>query len=162
MNNHVWRPLYLALVLVAVGLFVRHLLVPEDFGVQERGYMYGWHRKSNEQEWRAVSVKYRTARACIPCHRSQYDDIRDSPHAAINCENCHGPLRNHPRDPASLEINRSRGLCLRCHARLPYKASLRGAIRGIDPEGHHPRAECMMCHYPHNPKRPNPKREVQP
>jgi hypothetical protein len=162
MKNHVWRPLYIALFLVAVGLVARYLLVPGDFGVYERGYMYGWHRKSNEQEWQAVRVKYQTGRSCIPCHRDKYDDIKNSPHGAISCENCHGPLLEHPKDPVSMEINRSRSLCIRCHARLPYKASLRGAIKGINPETHYPQAECMMCHYPHNPKRPNPKREVQP
>jgi len=161
MKNHVWRPLYIALLLVAVGVAARYMLVPADFGVHERGYMYGWHRKSNEQEWQKVTVKYRTTAACIPCHRDKYDDIKNSPHGAISCENCHGPLQGHPKSPVPIEINRSRSLCLRCHARLPYSASLRGSIRGINPETHHPRAECMMCHYPHNPKRPNPKREVR-
>lgn len=161
MKNHVWRPLYIALTLVAVGLTARSLLVPSDFGVHKRGYMYGWHRKSNEKEWQAVTVKYKTARSCIPCHRLKYEDIKDSPHGTIGCENCHGPLLAHPKEPISLAINRSRELCLRCHAKLPYKGSLRGAIKGINPETHHPQAECMMCHYPHNPKRPNPKREVR-
>ncbi len=159
MKNHVWRPLYCALILAAAGLAAGYLLVPADFGVHERGYMYGWYRKSNEREWQAVPVKYRTTASCIPCHRDKYDDIRDSPHGTINCENCHGPLLGHPKSPLTLEINRSRSLCLRCHARLPYNGSLRGAIRGINPETHYPQAECMMCHYPHNPTRPGQKRE---
>jgi len=161
MKNHVWRPLYLALALVVLGVIAGYFLVPADFGVHERGYMYGWYRKSNEQEWQAVTVKYRTVKACIDCHRDKYEDIKGSPHGTIECENCHGANYDHPKNPASLEINRSRGLCLRCHARLPYQGSLRGTIKGINPETHHPQAECMMCHYPHNPKRPNPKREVR-
>jgi hypothetical protein len=160
MKNQIWRPLYLALFLIVCALLARHFLVPADFGAHERGYMYGWHRKSNEQEWRAETVKYKGAAVCIPCHRDKYDDIKDSPHRIINCENCHGPNYDHPRNPPVLEINRSRTLCLRCHAKLPYRNTVRGQIRGINPETHHPEAECMMCHYPHNPKRPNPKREV--
>ena len=160
MKNHVWRPLYIALTLVAIGLVVRYLLVPADFGVHERGYMYGWHRKSNEKEWQAVTVKYKTARSCIPCHRDKYEDIKDSPHSAISCENCHGANYDHPKTPVSLEINRSRGLCLRCHTKLPYKETLRGSMKGINPERHYPQAECVMCHYPHNPKRSNPGQEV--
>ena len=162
MKSHVWRPLYIALVLAAVGLLARHFLVPTDFGVQERGYMYGLHRKSNEKEWQAVTVKYRTAKACIDCHRDKYQDINDSPHAGISCENCHGAINDHPKKPDYIEIDRSRGLCLRCHARLPYRGSLRGEIKGINQETHYPQAECMMCHYPHNPKRPNSQREVKP
>jgi hypothetical protein len=158
MKNHVWRPLYLALILVAAGFMARYFLVPADFGVHERGYMYGWHRKSNEAEWQSVSVKYKTTKVCIPCHKDKYTDIKDSPHGSISCENCHGPNLDHPKNPLALEINRSRSLCLRCHAKLPYKGTLRGSFKGIAPESHYPEAECMMCHYPHDPRQANRKR----
>lgn len=161
MKNHVWRPLYVALCIAALGIVAGYLLVPADFGVHERGYMYGWYRKGNEKEWQAVTIKYRTAASCIPCHRDKYDDIRNSPHGSISCENCHGPGYDHPKNPVTLEVNRSRALCIRCHAKLPYEGTLRGSIKGINPETHYPQAECMMCHYPHNPKRPNSKREVR-
>lgn len=153
MKSHVWRPLYLALGVVAAILVLRAVVVPEDFGVHESGYMYGWHRKSNVAEWEAVTVKYRTSEYCKECHRDKYDDLKASPHAAIMCENCHGPNLRHPEDPSSLTIDRSRELCVRCHFYLPYKASGRGRIRGINPETHHPEAECVLCHYPHNPLR---------
>lgn len=162
MKSHIWRPFYLALLLVAAILLLRVLLVPADFGIQDRGYMYGWHRLGNEAEWKNVSIKYRTAASCIPCHKNKYDDIKNSPHAAISCENCHGPNYDHPRDPLTLRIDRSRALCLRCHARLPAKGSLRGTIKGVDPANHYHEAECVMCHYPHNPKRPAAAKEVSP
>jgi hypothetical protein len=161
MKNHVWKPLYIALILLAVALIARYFIVPADFGVQERGYMYGWHRLSNEAEWKRVQVKYQTAKVCIPCHKDKYLDIKDSPHGSISCENCHGPNLDHPKNPLTLEINRSRSLCLRCHAKLPYNLSLRGSFKGINPETHYPQAECVMCHYPHDPRRPNPKRGVK-
>jgi predicted CXXCH cytochrome family protein len=160
-KNHVWRPLYLAICLAVFILLVRQVVVPNDFGVHERGYMYGWHRKANEGEWKAVRVKYKTAKVCVECHEDKYNDIKDSPHAIISCENCHGPNYDHPNDPRGLTINTSRTLCIRCHSKLPYKDTVRGAIRGINPETHYPQAECVVCHYPHNPKRPNPKREVK-
>ena len=161
MNNQVWRPLYIAIAVVLIGLTVRLFIVPSDFGAHERGYMYGWHRKSNEQEWGAIPVKYRTAKVCRECHRDKYEDIKDSPHGIISCENCHGPNYDHPNNPKSLEINRSRSLCLRCHAKLPYRGTLRGSFKGINPDSHYPQAECMMCHYPHNPKLPSPRQEVR-
>ena len=157
MKNHVWRPLFIVLAIVGLILFARTLLVPNDFGMQERGYMYGWHRKSNEAEWKAYRVKYKTAKACAACHQDKYNDIKDSPHAAISCENCHGPNYDHPKDPVGLTIDRRRELCIRCHSYLPYKDNIRGKIPGIDPEKHYPQAECIMCHYPHNPTKPNPK-----
>lgn len=153
MKNHVWRPLYIALAIVVLILVARTLLVPSDFGVYERGYMYGWHRKSNEAEWKVVKVKYRTGESCKSCHQDKYDDIKSSPHATISCENCHGPSLGHPEDPPTLKIDRSRELCVRCHYYLPYKTSQRGKIKGINHLTHHPEAECVLCHYPHNPKR---------
>jgi hypothetical protein len=37
-KNHIWRPLYLFVALVAAFLLVRNLFVPPAFGVNERGY----------------------------------------------------------------------------------------------------------------------------
>ena len=125
MKNHVWRPLFIVLAIIGGILLTRTLLVPSDFGVYERGYMYGWHRKSNEAEWKKFPVKYKTAAVCRECHKDKYNDIKDSPHASISCENCHGPNYDHPKDPIGLKIDRSRGLCIRCHAYLPYKDSAR-------------------------------------
>lgn len=157
MKNHVWRPLFIVVAIVVVILLARTLLVPDDFGIQERGYMYGWHRKSSEAEWKNYRVKYKTSVVCIECHKDKYNDIKDSPHAAIGCENCHGPNYDHPKDPVGLKIDRSRALCIRCHSYMPYKGTARGNIPGIIPEKHYPEAACVMCHYPHNPTKPNPK-----
>jgi predicted CXXCH cytochrome family protein len=152
-KSHVWRPLLVVIGIAALALVGHFTLVPHDFGIWERGYMYGWHRKGNEAEWKKVSVKYRTVAYCKECHRDKYADLMASPHARIMCENCHGPAGNHPQDPPTLLVDRRRELCIRCHARLPYRASGRYAIPGIDPKTHYPEAQCVMCHYPHNPKR---------
>ena len=152
MKNHVWRPLYVVVGIVAIILAARLVMVPDDFGIGERGYMYGWHRTGNEAEWKAVTVKYRTAGHCKDCHKREYDAIKASVHGNIMCENCHGPALNHPDDPPTLTIDQNRSLCARCHARLAYKISGRKDIRGINIETHHPEAECTLCHWPHNPK----------
>ncbi|HEY3307302.1 MAG TPA: cytochrome C [Desulfuromonadaceae bacterium] len=161
MRSHVWRPLYLALFLLAVILLVRYAVVPEDFGIHERGYMYGWHRKSNEEVWKMVPVRYKTAAHCPECHPQQYNDLKNSPHRIISCENCHGPNYEHPKDPAGYNIDRTRKLCLRCHARLLYPNSDRVKITGINPVQHYSQAECVMCHIPHNPKPLKQKQKVQ-
>ncbi len=150
-KSHVWRPLYVVIGLVALVLVVRSFVVPEDFGIGERGYMYGWHRQGNEQEWKEFPVKYRTTAYCRDCHEEKLASLGASPHAPIECENCHGPALGHPDDPPALAIDRSRDLCLRCHFPLPYPTSGRRAIPGIDPRAHNPEEPCVTCHNPHHP-----------
>ncbi len=55
---HVLRPLYLVLAIVAIILIARTFLTPDDFGTHEQGYMYGWYRQSNVEEWKNFPVKY--------------------------------------------------------------------------------------------------------
>jgi hypothetical protein len=155
---HVLRPLYVVLALVAIMFIARLFLVPEDFGIHERGYMYGWFRKANIEEWKAFPAKYRGGESgeyCKACHAPQGKKILSSAHKIITCENCHGPALNHPSDPLKLTLDRSRGLCLRCHAYLPYPTSQRAAIRGKDPDRHNPGRECVLCHNPHDASRPH-------
>ena len=151
MKNHVLRPLFVALGVVVLILIARAVIVPADFGVGERGYMYGWHRTGNEADWKAVPIKYRGTVYCKECHEDKYRDIVDSPHGSIQCENCHGPATDHPEDPVKLPIDTTRALCLRCHTKLAYPSSARGGLRGIDPERHHPGQQCAACHDPHQP-----------
>lgn len=151
MKNHVYRPLFVVIGIVALILAARIFLVPKDFGVHERGYMYGWHRKGNVEDWKKIKVKYQGADYCKDCHDKNYGDIRKSPHKSIQCENCHGPAIDHPGEPPKLAIDRSRQQCLRCHYPLPYPTSGRSRIRGIDPITHNPDIECSNCHNPHLP-----------
>jgi len=151
MKGHALRPLYVVIALVAVMLIARAIVVPADFGVQEQGYMYGWHRKGDEDFWKQFKVKYRGRDYCKDCHAENYEMIMQTPHAIIECENCHGPAVEHPSEPAKLEISKSREQCLRCHAKLPYTQTGRALIRGIDNDEHNPGMDCVMCHNPHHP-----------
>ncbi len=151
MKSHVWRPLYIIIVGIVLILAVREFVVPQDFGIYERGFMYGFHRKGDENYWKAFRVKYSfDPEYCRDCHGDKYS-IMETPHAIIRCENCHGPVLEHPSDPPKLTIDKSRELCLRCHSSLPYPTSDRAKIRGIDPANHNPGIECSTCHNPHMP-----------
>lgn len=153
MKNHVLRPLFAVIGIVALILLARVVLVPKDFGAHDRGYMYGWHRLGNEKEWQdtIIKVKYQGKEYCKDCHPDKYDSINKTPHKIIQCENCHGPAAEHPSDPPKLVIDKSRAQCLRCHFPLPYPTSDRANIRGVDPDKHNPDVECSSCHNPHNP-----------
>ncbi|GAB6083711.1 cytochrome c [Desulfuromonas carbonis] len=151
MKNHVWRPLYVVIALVVAILLFRAIYVPKDFGVQERGYTFGFHRLGNEQEWKAFPAKYKESNYCNECHEDKVGSLSASQHAMIPCENCHGPALNHPEDPEKLAIDRSRDLCIRCHSALVMPSSGRNNIPGIDPATHNAEMGCSECHNPHNP-----------
>lgn len=151
MKNHVLRPLYAVIAAVAAILIAREFFVPADFGAHEQGYMYGWHRKANEGDWKKVEVKYQGRGYCNDCHPEKLEMIAKTPHAIIQCENCHGPAMKHPDDPPKLAIDKTREQCLRCHAKLPYKGSGRMVIRGIENDKHNPGVQCADCHNPHKP-----------
>jgi hypothetical protein len=151
MKGHALRPVYVVVGVVALILVARAMFVPEDFGTHERGYMYGWHRKANEEEWKQFKVKYKSSQYCKGCHMEKHSTIMQSPHAIIQCENCHGPAVDHPVDPGKLSIIRTRAQCLRCHAKLPDRGTGRALIPGINDEKHNPGMECITCHNPHKP-----------
>lgn len=151
MKGHVWRPLYVVLGLVILIFVVRMIYVPDDFGVQERGYTFGFHRISNEQQWKDYPSKYRDSDYCSQCHGDKSDELNPAQHGMIPCENCHGAAFDHPESPPRLVVDRSRELCLRCHAELYMPSSGRNVIPGIDPREHNAGFECSECHNPHNP-----------
>ena len=151
MKNHAIRPLLVAIAAIALLLTVRSVVVPKDFGINGRNFTYGFHRKGNIQDWKNFKVKYKGREYCNECHDENYETIMASPHQIIQCENCHGPAVDHPDNPESLTIDRSRALCLRCHAHLAYPLSNRSDIPGIEPDEHNPGQNCVECHNPHNP-----------
>jgi predicted CXXCH cytochrome family protein len=137
--------------LVAGILLFRSFYVPADFGAQEQGYTFGFHRLSNEQEWKDYPAKYKGGSYCKECHDDKVKGWEAAGHAIIPCENCHGAAFGHPDQPAKLTIDRSRALCIRCHSKLVMPSSGRNDIPGIDPEQHNAKSECVECHNPHNP-----------
>ncbi len=151
MRNHVWRPLIVALIAIALLLIARAIMVPDDFGVHGDSFTYNFYRKGSINDWKEMEVKYKGKAYCVECHEEKVEENLSSPHRIIQCENCHGPARNHPDDPEFLEIVSKRDLCLRCHDLLPYPNSLRGEIIGIDPDEHNAGSQCIECHNPHNP-----------
>lgn len=152
MKNHVLRPLFVVIAGVALLLTVRHFMVPADFGVADGGnFTYNFHRQSATDDWKDFKVKYQGRDYCQECHEENVESILASPHADIQCENCHGPAIDHPDNPEALVIDTGRAQCLRCHAYLPYPTSQRADLPGIDPHEHNIDENCVDCHNPHNP-----------
>ena len=151
---HVLRPLYVVLALAAIILIARSFWIPNDFGTHEQGYTYGLYRQSNVEEWKDFTVKYRGREFCRACHAPQAQKLASARHKDIECENCHGPAIFHPADPRKLVLDRSRELCLRCHASLFYPTSQRSQNKGVNPDQHNPGLECAFCHKAHEASKP--------
>ncbi|MDA8168684.1 MAG: cytochrome c3 family protein [Nitrospiraceae bacterium] len=150
--SHTWKPVFVVLAILAAIFIARTIIVPPKFGIWESGYMYGWHNKANEQFWLNYKAKYKGRDYCNGCHPDKYSAIMNSPHAIIQCEDCHGPAIDHPDNPPKLAIDKSRALCLRCHVKLPYPTSHRNDLPGfLNPDEHNPGIECVSCHNPHSP-----------
>lgn len=166
--SHAWRPLILVILIVGLILVARIFLVPDDFKAWNGDYKYQWHRKSNEDEWKSFPVHHRGRDFCKTCHADQLEIVADSGHAKVQCENCHArfePLKkSHPVNlkeqfdyQLNIGIEKSRELCYRCHAKLPYRPKqytafiTKGPIdfKLIDPEKHNPDIECVNCHDVH-------------
>lgn len=148
---HVLRPLFVFAGMVVIVLAIRSFVVPAGFGVHDGDYVYGWYDQANLATWQSVKVQFQGREYCQGCHAAEFSQVSTSLHAAIQCESCHSPAVEHPKDPPKLAINRSRDLCLRCHADLPATLSGRAAIKGQDPATHNPGVECVTCHRPHSP-----------
>jgi DnaJ-class molecular chaperone len=152
MKWHVLRPLWLAVGLLAVILVAREFLVPDDFGVHGPSFTYNFYRLSNVDEWKNFPVKYQGRESCVECHEENVTALNASPHAPIECENCHGPAIGHPDDIEYLPIERAREHCLRCHGSLDYPHSARADLPNVSGAKHKRRRECVKCHYPHDPR----------
>lgn len=161
MKNHVLRPLYVSIVLVALLFIGRAYVVPSDFGIHGhrpdgKNFTYTFYRAGAVDYWKNISVKYKGRQYCAGCHADKMKEYLSSKHSIIQCENCHGPAMWHPNNPPEhkhpmLAINRSRALCLRCHADLGYPHNPRAKIKAIDPQEHNPGQACVDCHNPHKP-----------
>jgi hypothetical protein len=165
--SHAWRPLILILLIVGMIIGVRTIFIPKDFKAWNKDYKYQWHRKSNEEEWKSFPVHHRGRDFCKQCHEDKLEIVADSGHAKVQCENCHvlfePEKKGHPVDlkemfnyQLDIGIERSRALCYRCHAELPYRPQQytsfnKGPInfKMIDTNNHNPGIECVNCHDVH-------------
>jgi len=93
----------------------------------------------------------RTPEACSACHGGIAREKAVSPHASLECTECHQVDKQHkvtprlstPTKPASREF------CGRCHATGAKSAP---GIPKVDLATHEERYVCWQCHYPHSPE----------
>ncbi|MBF0320250.1 MAG: cytochrome c3 family protein [Nitrospirae bacterium] len=166
--SHAWRPVFVVLAAIVFFLVARVILVPSDFSAKNGDYKYQWHRLSSEQYWKDFPVKHKGMEFCGMCHVPILEKLKGGGHQNVQCENCHAMFnpekKSHPIDLKEISgyllnigTDRSRELCKRCHAELPYRPSTytdpkKGTVKFkmIDPDKHNPSMECAMCHDVHS------------
>jgi len=143
--EHVFRAAALFVGGFALFLVVRWALVPADFGV------YGFYRAGALADSRAQPIRYAGQTPCLDCHADVAETRKDSRHANINCEACHGPLARHASGDFEIKPKalNPRLLCLQCHTQAAGKPVGFPQIAAAE---HAPEGACTDCHKPHRPK----------
>jgi len=102
---------------------------------------------------RSRQLKYAGATICGACHPSQYATKRAGYHRSLSCETCHGPAREHTKNPVKVkpEVPQGRKFCPLCHM---YDPSRPLGFPQINPVAHNPMKPCITCHNPHDPRPP--------
>lgn len=145
--KHLFRAgalLVVVLLLVFVGLRV----MPVPASLEE----YGFHpqeTQENTEMWASLPIQYANSSTCLDCHQDKYTEWLTSKHSTVNCENCHGPTKEHLETGAPLILDTSRELCGLCHAKLVARPS---NFPQVDMDEMGGEADCTTCHNPHDPR----------
>ena len=90
-NTHFIRIIVILAVLAVVGIGVRAMMVPKDFG------QYGHYRAGAIQDEINREVRNGTNASCLPCHPYIKEMHFSGVHKTVSCEFCHGPFGDHLR-----------------------------------------------------------------
>ena len=115
---------------------------------------YGSHPAENARSWAALTPEYADSTLCQRCHQAEYGSWAASPHHAVVCESCHGPLAAHaaetsPNAPAGSVIvaKVTDGICVACHEKVTGRPA---GFPQVDLAAHYAGASCLWCHNPHD------------
>ncbi|MBI4559957.1 MAG: cytochrome C [Candidatus Hydrogenedentes bacterium] len=156
-TKHLWRVLFI-LLLVAVAVVVgRHFVIPPSFGLQ------GFYRYDSLAEYAAKPVMHGGSASCAACHQDIAQQREQGKHQTVSCEVCHAPLALHAKEgakTADMPLNRSVGLCAYCHQALKARPATMPQIdlrehltklEVITAKDDIPEGACVTCHDVHNP-----------
>ncbi len=148
--RHVFRVLFLLLVVVVAVVLGRSFLVPKSYGA------YGPYRFDNVAEQANARVpQHGGAASCGACHAERLKIVAEGAHRRVSCEICHAPLARHAaagKVVAPMPVDRSYTLCARCHRKIDGRPA---AFPQIVLAQHQDGVEgkvCVECHDPHSPK----------
>jgi hypothetical protein len=148
--RHVFRVLFLLVIVVAFFIVGRTLLVPKSYGA------YGPYRFDNvPQQAGARLPLHGGVASCRECHADRVKTVADGAHRRVSCENCHAPLGTHAKPSgriAEMAVDRSYTLCARCHRKIDGRPEAFPQIVLAQHQGGVEGKACIECHDPHSPK----------
>jgi len=142
--EHLLRLAAAFLAVLLLFLFMRTLFVPKSFGT------YGHYRADALEDIRARPVAFAGHKACEDCHEDVVQMKTAGKHAIVNCEACHGALKKHVEDPASVvpQLPDTGVLCARCHEANLAKPK---SFPQVATKDHSGGEKCKTCHQSHSP-----------
>jgi hypothetical protein len=143
MPPQILRLVLLTAVIVLSYGAARALLRPASFGE------YGHFRGAALEEIAARTPVYAGMKSCDECHSDVLQKVAKFEHKNVACESCHGPGREHAKDPDVKNLKLNDSLCLRCHE---ANASRPIWLKQITEKDHFKGDRCVGCHVPHQPK----------
>ena len=145
--QHVLRVLGLFAAGFAAFVIVRWALIPADFNLDG----YGFYRAGALDDVKAQAPLFAGEQKCLDCHTDVGDVRKDSRHANVRCEACHGPLAKHASGDIEVKPRalNPRTLCAQCHT---TQRGLPAGFPNVVPADHAGDAVCTDCHKPHRPK----------
>jgi hypothetical protein len=133
---------------VALFAFVIPRLIPTPPVMDAYGFYSGTGEESLET-WASLPVQYVGSDLCQVCHLQNYKTWEVASHKGVNCEDCHGPGKEHFEDQAEPVIDRDRGFCAQCHDMLVSRPAGFPQVNMYEMGGDDP---CIACHNPHDPR----------
>lgn len=175
-SAHLWILASILTVIGGVALFARGRLIPETYGVQQKGV----YRAAALDDLAARPSRWHSDAACLECHQSVAHEREGSLHEAVSCVHCHGIGDQHVAqarlaaktpgskiDPAQkwdgdfltkidLFLTKDKRTCLSCHQDaigMPAnfkKISEKQHLADMGAESPDSPEVCSECHKGHN------------
>ena len=155
-NTHLIRIVIILVALAVVGLGVRAMMLPKDFG------KYGHYRPGAIEDEMNREVRNGTNDSCLACHPYIKEMHFSGVHKTVSCEFCHGPVADHIQDDKVIaKLPKKQGeeittLCLRCHNQI-IRARPKESIKMVAIPKHLEDKKvrldhtCDQCHNVHAP-----------
>ncbi len=148
--RHVFRVLFLLVVVLVAVILGRTLLVPKSYGE------YGPYRHDNVAEQASARTPlHGGAASCGDCHADRLKAVSAGAHSRVSCEVCHAPLGLHAKAGkviAPMRVDRSFTLCARCHRKIDGRPAKFPQIVLAQHQDGVEGKSCIECHDPHSPK----------
>lgn len=155
-NVHVIRIALILAGVVLVGVLLRPLFLPAEFGEQ------GYYRAGAVTDEANRESRNLDSESCFECHPLIRKLHVASLHKTISCEVCHGAFASHVRDSVLVGIMpvargpEIRPLCLRCHQKLtralhPETIKFVNLPEHLDQKKVRTEHICNQCHHVHAP-----------